>query len=414
MVKVIRKNKQNPKLVQTMMKDGRASLALEYYLGRSETPVFDEKGCQVFYTSGAMLGKPKYKIKHFRRRESLNLYIYPTPRNQEERRHTKDTLVLAEKIRFEREQEFLEDREGYRLRKNREHDFLKFYYRHCENELYSKPVRATYKTSYNRFVKFIETTPRFQRYLHCLRMDMITTEMVAGFTEYLKKVAKGEGAHKSYHMFRSVINHAVEEGLMKKNPSKGIVVQRDVNTLKKDILTMEEIKRLAATHYAGEDRAVQRAFLFSCLTGIRWCDVSNLTFGNIDFEARLLIFNQRKSIGRSAHSGVTIPLNPTLLKLIGSPAKKGDCSEKIFPITCFPTTVTDRLKKWVKKAGIDKKISWHCARHSFAVNVLVRGANIKTVASLMGHSSIKMTEKYLHVIDQQKQDAINSLGDLDI
>lgn len=58
-------------------------------------------------------------------------------------------------------------------------------------------------------------------------------------------------------------------------------------------------------------------------------------------------------------------------------------------------------------------ITFHFARHSFAVNVLGAGANIKTVASLMGHSSIKMTEKYLHVIDQQKQDAINSLGDLD-
>lgn len=71
------------------------------------------------------------------------------------------------------------------------------------------------------------------------------------------------------------------------------------------------------------------------------------------------------------------------------------------------------MQKWVKTAGINKNITWHCARHSFAVNVLGAGANIKTVASLMGHSSIKMTEKYLHVIDQQKQDAINSLGDLD-
>ena len=48
--------------------------------------------------------------------------------------------------------------------------------------------------------------------------------------------------------------------------------------------------------------------------------------------------------------------------------------------------------------------------HSFAVNLLNAGANIKTVSALLGHSSIKMTEKYLHVIDSQKKDAINSLG----
>lgn len=125
----------------------------------------------------------------------------------------------------------------------------------------------------------------------------------------------------------------------------------------------------------------------------------------------MLRFNQQKTEGRSAHSGVTIPLSPALLKLIGKPAPH--TSEKIFNITCYRTTAITRLQKWVKTAGINKTITWHCARHIFAVNVLGAGANIKTVASLMGHSSIKMTEKYLHVVDQQKQDAINSLGDLD-
>ena len=75
MAKVENKSKQNPKLQQTELKDGRASLYLEYYLGRSETPVLDEEGNQVYYTSGAMAGKPKYKIKHARKKENLNLYI---------------------------------------------------------------------------------------------------------------------------------------------------------------------------------------------------------------------------------------------------------------------------------------------------------------------------------------------------
>lgn len=72
------------------------------------------------------------------------------------------------------------------------------------------------------------------------------------------------------------------------------------------------------------------------------------------------------------------------------------------------------LKRWVKRAGIEKHISWHCARHSFAVNILNNGANIKTVASLLGHSGLKHTEKYTRAIDNLKQDAINSLPTLDI
>ena len=119
MAKIESKNKQNPKLQQSELKDGRASLYLEFYLGRSETPVLDEDGNQLLYTSGAMAGKPKYRIKHIRKRENLNLYVWLYPRNQQERLQNRNTLALAEKIRFEREQEFLENREGYQREKDR-------------------------------------------------------------------------------------------------------------------------------------------------------------------------------------------------------------------------------------------------------------------------------------------------------
>ena len=59
-------------------------------------------------------------------------------------------------------------------------------------------------------------------------------------------------------------------------------------------------------------------------------------------------------------------------------------------------------------------VLFHCGRHSFAVNILNNGANIKTVASLLGHSGLKHTEKYTRAIDSLKQEAINSLPELDI
>ena len=85
MAKIENRKKQNPKLRQSELSDGRASLFLEYYLGRTESPVLDEDGNQVFYTEGAMAGKPKYQIKHSRKKENLNLYIWLHPRNQQER-----------------------------------------------------------------------------------------------------------------------------------------------------------------------------------------------------------------------------------------------------------------------------------------------------------------------------------------
>ena len=57
-------------------------------------------------------------------------------------------------------------------------------------------------------------------------------------------------------------------------------------------------------------------------------------------------------------------------------------------------------------------VLFHCARHSFAVNILNNGANIKTVASLLGHSGLKHTEKYTRAVDKLKEEAINSLPEL--
>ena len=65
------------------------------------------------------------------------------------------------------------------------------------------------------------------------------------------------------------------------------------------------------------------------------------------------------------------------------------------------------LRHWTARAGITKHITWHCA-----VNILNNGANIKTVASLLGHSGLKHTEKYTRAVDKLKEDAINSLPEL--
>ena len=98
-----------------------------------------------------------------------------------------------------------------------------------------------------------------------------------------------------------------------------------------------------------------------------------------------------------------------LLSLIG----EGKKDELIFALPSH-TMCLKALRHWVAKAGIDKHITWHCARHSFAVNILNNGANIKTVASLLGHAGLKHTEKYTRAVDKLKEDAINTLASLAI
>lgn len=141
--------------------------------------------------------------------------------------------------------------------------------------------------------------------------------------------------------------------------------------------------------------------------------MKDLTFANVDYFNALLKFEQNKTKGHSANSGVVIPLNNMLLKLIGKPQQPNNRNELIFSLPSYEMC-SKALKRWVKRAGIDKHITWHCARHSFAVNILNRGANIKTVASLLGHSGLKHTEKYTRAIDSLKQEAINSLPQIDV
>ena len=62
--------------------------------------------------------------------------------------------------------------------------------------------------------------------------------------------------------------------------------------------------------------------------------------------------------------------------------------------------------------SLAEPITFHCARHSFITNIMANGANIKTAASLAGHSTTRHTEKYVHIIDELKQKAVDSLPDI--
>ena len=191
MARIDNRNKQNPKLLQAELSDGRASLYLEYYLGRSETPVLDEDGQQVFYTDGAMKGRPKFKVKHARKRENLNLYIWVHPRSTQERLQNKNTLALAEKIRFEREQEFLMHREGYRLKKDRSVNFLDYFQKYLDN--YTKADVASMKTALTKFKRFLAASTKYDIFRQFIRADQITKSMMTDFAEYLQATGRGEG-----------------------------------------------------------------------------------------------------------------------------------------------------------------------------------------------------------------------------
>ncbi|MCR8667410.1 tyrosine-type recombinase/integrase [Aestuariibaculum sp. M13] len=70
------------------------------------------------------------------------------------------------------------------------------------------------------------------------------------------------------------------------------------------------------------------------------------------------------------------------------------------------------LKNWVQRAKIDKHITFYCARHTFATQLLLYGANLKTVADALGHADTRNTIKYLNYIDSLKDDAVDNLPEI--
>ena len=382
----------NPKLGAKILSDGRESLFLDYYFGY-----------RMVYSETL----DKQVAKKDRKREFMSLYLWQAPRTPLERQQNKETLELAKKIRFERGQELLESVEGYRLKMKRDINFLDYFQSYIDK--YTKKDIRMLDVALKRFKDFLNDTPEYEKYANKIKPEQITKDMVVAFTEYLQGRSRGEGARSLYARFKKVIKYAIEHDIMLKDPCKGISIKADDQQLKKEVLSTDEIQQLIATHYKNENPNIRRAFIFCLYCGLRFCDVKDLTFANVDYSNKLLKFEQNKTKGHSATSGVVIPLNDCLLQLIGKPSSPNKRDEVIFPLPSYEMCLK-ALRHWVKRAGIDKHISWHCARHSFAVNLLNSNkVNIKTLATLLGHSSLKHTEKYTRATDSLKREAMNIL-----
>lgn len=380
---IVADNNDNPKLGAKILSDGRESLFLDYYLGYQ----INDDG----------------KLKLRRRRETLKLYLWQAPRDPSERAHNKSVLELAKKIRFERSQNLIAQSQGYRLKKDEVDDILAWMDDYAEK--YTKADVRIIKGAIQHFKSYLSEVPGFSAE-SALNPASLTPELVRGYAEWLKAHFNGEGPASTLARFRKILRQAYKDEIFHRDPGQGIRIHVDTGALRKDILSADEITRLIATHYHGENPEIRRAFIFCLYTGLRFVDVRSITWRSIDFANGVIRLTQSKTGGE-----VAIPMAESLRNIIGQPDKDTPRTASVFRLPSS-TMCLKALRNWTKNAGIDKHITWHCARHSFAVNILNNGANIKTVSSLLGHRSLIMTEKYTRAIDSLKQAAINSLPEI--
>ena len=97
-----------------------------------------------------------------------------------------------------------------------------------------------------------------------------------------------------------------------------------------------------------------------------------------------------------------LPISEQAVELMGNRGKYG---EYVFPKLSRDPLYRQALREWVYDAGIQKHISFHCFRHSFATNQLTAGTDITTVSKMLGHSDLKTTMIYAKVVDNVKREA---------
>ncbi|KAA6317050.1 Tyrosine recombinase XerD, partial [termite gut metagenome] len=203
-----------------------------------------------------------------------------------------------------------------------------------------------------------------------------------------------------FSIFKAALKQAFIDGYLTIDLSakiKGIQEQES----RREFLTVEELNTLVATPC--DQPMLKNAALFSALTGLRHCDIQKMQWKEIqiDGEQARLNFTQQKTKGVEY-----MPISAQALQLCGKPGKS---DQLVFEDLPDPTWVSKPLKRWIESAGITKKITFHCFRHTFATLQLSNGTDIYTVSKMLGHTNVKTTQIYAKVVDEKKNKASQAI-----
>lgn len=281
------------------------------------------------------------------------------------------------------------------------------------NPAYAASTYCNYRSTVNVIKAYLQ-------YMHRPRMLMskIDKGFILGFIDFMEHTYRNtkspdnpkEMSHYTLLLYQStlvrMLNAAVKEGVLDRNPFYSLERKDRIGKqqAEKEYLTKEELKAFAEAPTINE--TTKRAFLFCCFTGLRYSDISALTWRDIrqGDNGWIVSVKAMQKTGKQ----VVIPLNQEAMNLL--PDRNG-CKpgQKVFDMTCL-SACNKCLKKIAAAAGIEKKISYHTSRHTFAVLALAAGGDIYTVGKLLGHISINSTQVYADVVMETKIEAINRIS----
>jgi len=333
-----------------------------------------------------------------RKYEYLKLYLEPEPLqgklSRDDRQKNKNTLELAEKIRAKRLLQLQNGFYGFQDESRLKSCFLKYFRKLAEKRNSSPSNYQNWLSAYVHLEAFAGKELQFAQ---------IDAKWIEDFRDYLTK-EKGLAQNSSLSYFnkvRAALKQAVRDGILKESPAIYVKGIREAET-QREFLTLEELRLLVDT--ACELPLLKRAFLFSCLTGLRFSDIQKLSWGEIQHSDELgyfIRFRQQKTKGFE-----TLPISDQAYGLLST---EDSVQEKVFFGLQYNAWNNLKLREWMARAGILKRITFHCARHTFATLQLALGTDIYTVSKLLGHKDLRTTQVYSKVIDERKKQAVSKI-----
>lgn len=375
------------------LKNGNKSIYLDYYTG------------DIVRKENYVGGKREY--------EFLKLYLIPELSKEDKDRNVQ-TMRLAKAIQSQRIVDLQNQSHGF-LNPNRSKI-------NVIDRLFVMQKEAQLRGSHN----YVKTIGNVIRELKLFRGDYIpfneiNKEFLSSFVDFLKQAKKSskhglvkEGGCLSnnsvvayYSVLRTITNKAYKEGIIPTNPTLEFKLADKVREEKsrREYLTIDEIKLLASTECKYE--IIKRAFLFSCLSGLRVSDIRKLTwkdFKNIGDKVRIEIKMQKTK------EPLYLPISDSALQWL--PIRGDSKDDDVIFALPHQSNINDNLQKWVDKAQIRKHVSFHVGRHTHATLMLTLGADLFTVSKLLGHTNIATTQIYAKIIDKKKDEAVDLIPNI--
>ena len=263
---------------------------------------------------------------------------------------------------------------------------------------YAASTLTRYKTSLQHVINFMKWKYNFSD----INIKDLNHEFITDYEFYLRseKKCNNNSAAKYINNFRKVIRICLSNSWLDKDPFIHFKIR--IKEPERAFLSEEELHALEEKKFAmARLTQVRDIFLFSCYTGLAYIDVKKLTKNNmvIGIDGKYWI----KTFRTKTDTASNVPLLPPALALI---EKYKDHPQAVNQMALLPILSNQKMNAYLKEiadlCGINKELTYHCARHTFATTVtLSNGVPIESVSKMLGHKNLRTTQHYAKILDSK-------------